>query len=272
MSRDKDFSAAQIETAIADYNVSGDLDFSEMPPLAQYCVCLIMTAMATAIAAGFDRYEAIPNLSLIYVVPVVIGSVLFGLGPALFSAVLGALAYNFFFTEPRFSLAVADTANIWAITVLFVIACVISAITSWGRRKGIDLQRTRQAQVALRVYAEGMAASRSIDDAARLTVASLKGFFQAPAVVLLSANGICDPQFADGERLTAIEMEAAISSSTSNSVVSSGVYPYDESRFDFWPVATISGRGRLSVLPSTRIGAPRIPARWWRLSLLCSAR
>ncbi|MGO7214185.1 DUF4118 domain-containing protein [Rhizobium ruizarguesonis] len=242
MSSDKDFSASQSEAAIADYNISDGLDFSEVSLLVRYFLCLIMAVMATAVAAGFDRYEAIPNLSLIYVIPVVIASVLFGLGPAVFSAVLGALAYNFFFTEPRFSLVVADTANIWAIALLFVIACVISAITSWGRQKGVDLERTRQAQAVLRAYAGRMKVSGSIDETARLTVASLTEFFQSPVVVLLSANKTDDPEIADGERLTAIEMEAARSSLVSNSVVTGGVYPYDESRFDFWPVATISGR------------------------------
>lgn len=247
MSGNKDFSSSQREAAMADYSISTVVNLSELSPVVRYFACLIMTAVATAVATGFDHQESIPNLSLIYVVPVVMGSVLFGLGPALFSAVLGTLAYNFFFTEPRFSLEVADTANIWAIALFFVVACIISAITSWGRRKEIELARARQAQAALGAYARRMTASRSIDEATKLTVASLTGFFQAPAVVLLLAKESGDPQIVDGERLTAIEMEAARSSLASNSVVTGGVYPYDDSRFDFWPVATTTS-DRLAII------------------------
>jgi K+-sensing histidine kinase KdpD len=71
------------------------------------------------VAVGVDRGVTIPNLSLVFVVPVVIAGVGFGLGSSLCSAILGALAYNFFLTEPRYSLVVDDPANIWAIGLLF---------------------------------------------------------------------------------------------------------------------------------------------------------
>lgn len=242
MSPDKSFTAPQVEAAIADYNIEESLDFSEVPPVLRYVICLIMTAMATAVAAGFDRYEAIPNLSLIYVLPVVAGSVFFGLGPSLFSAVLGALAYNFFFTEPRFSLAVADTANIWAIVLLFVVACIISAITAWGRRKGIDLERTRRMQAALKTYAGKMAASRSMEESTKLTLSALTGFFHSPAVIVFPALADGEPEVQGAEKLSAIEIEAAKSAWDSRLAVTGGVYPYDESRFDFWPVSTASGQ------------------------------
>lgn len=242
MSPDKNVTAPQAEAAIADYNIEEGLDFSQVPPLVRYLVCLVMTAMATAVAAGFDRYEAIPNLSLIYVLPVVAGSVFFGLGPALFSAVLGALAYNFFFTEPRFSLAVADTANIWAIVLLFVIACIISAITAWGHGKGIDLERTRRMQAALKTYARKMAASGSMEESTKLTLAAVTGFFRSPTVVVFPAERDGEPRVQGAEQLSTIEIEAAKSAWDSRLAVTGGVYPYDESRFDFWPVATASGQ------------------------------
>jgi K+-sensing histidine kinase KdpD len=242
MSPDKTMPAAQAEAAVAEFNIEDGLDVSQVPPLVRYLACLVMTAMATAIAAGFDRYEAIPNLSLIYVLPVVAGSVFFGLGPALFSAVLGALAYNFFFTEPRLSLAVADTANIWAIVLLFVVACIISAITAWGRRKGIDLERSRRMQAALKTYAGRMAASRSSEDATKLTLAAVTGFFQSPAVVVFAAEAEGEPRVQGAERLSAIEIEAARSAWDLRLAVAGGIYPYDQSRFDFWPVATFGTR------------------------------
>ena len=242
MSPEKNLTAPQGEAAIADYNIEEGLDVSEVPPVARYVICFVMTAMATAVAAGFDRYEAIPNLSLIYVIPVVVGSVFFGLGPSLFSAVLGALAYNFFFTEPRFSLAVADTANIWAIVLLFVIACIISAITAWGRRKGIDLERSRRMQAALKTYAGKMVASRSMEESTRLTLAAVAGFFHAPTVVVFPAQADGEPEVQGAEQLSAIEIEAAKSAWDSRLAVTGGVYPYDESRFDFWPVATASSQ------------------------------
>ena len=42
--------------------------------------------------------------------------------------------------------------------------------------------------------------------------------------------------------LLEVELEAARSSLTSGKVVPASVYPFDTSRFDFWPVATSTGR------------------------------
>ena len=64
----------------------------EAPAVVGYLASFAITALATFVAVGVDREVTIPNLSLIFVVPVIITGVGFGLGPSLFSAVLGALA------------------------------------------------------------------------------------------------------------------------------------------------------------------------------------
>ena len=96
--------------------------------LARYLVSIAMTAAATVIAVGIDSSVTIPNLSLIFVLPVIIAGVSLGLGPSLCSAISGALAFNFFLTEPRYSLAVDDPANIWAIGLLFVVGLIVSGV------------------------------------------------------------------------------------------------------------------------------------------------
>src|SRR5262245_66247587 len=100
----------------------------ETPPVAGYLASFAMTVVATVVAIGVDRAVTIPNLSLVFVVPVVVAGIGFGLGPSLCSAILGALAYNFFLTEPRYSLEVYDPAEIWAIGLLFVVGLIVSGI------------------------------------------------------------------------------------------------------------------------------------------------
>ena len=67
--------------------------------MVRYLASFALTA-ADGLALGVDSTVKIPNLSLIFVVPVIIAGVSLGLGPSLFSAILGALAFNFFLTEP----------------------------------------------------------------------------------------------------------------------------------------------------------------------------
>ncbi|NTF44303.1 DUF4118 domain-containing protein [Rhizobium rhizogenes] len=240
MSLEKDFSQSQTGI-VADPFVMRDTGLSEMPFVVQYLVSLIMAGMATAVAAGFDRYEAIPNLSLIYVLPVVVSSVAFGLGPALFCALLGALAYNFFFTEPRFSLAVADTANIWAIALLFIIGCITSAIASTRRRDAAELDRHRRGQETLQIYARQMIAATSTEEATHLTRSALVSLFHVPVAIIVSGKG--DNLTVEGEKnLSAMELEAIRTALNSKAIVNGGVYPFDQSRFDFWPAQVSTDR------------------------------
>jgi K+-sensing histidine kinase KdpD len=67
---------------------------------------------------------------------VIIAGVGLGLGPSLCSAILGALAFNFFLTEPRYTLAVDDPANIWAIGLLFVVGLIVSGVAFTSRQRG----------------------------------------------------------------------------------------------------------------------------------------
>ena len=51
------------------------------PAVVGYLASVAMTAVATVVAVGVDSAVTIPNLSLIFVVPVIVAGVGFGLGP-----------------------------------------------------------------------------------------------------------------------------------------------------------------------------------------------
>jgi two-component system sensor histidine kinase KdpD len=122
---------------------------SEAPAVVGYLASIGMTALATALAVSVDSQVMIPNLSLIFVVPVIAAAVGFGLGPSLCSAILGALAYNFFLTEPRYTLVVDDTANIWAIGLLFVVGLIVSGVAFTSRRRAVEAALMRRQATVL---------------------------------------------------------------------------------------------------------------------------
>src|SRR4029077_5898005 len=66
---------------------------TEADPLAsewvRYLAAIAMTAAATVVAIGVDSKVNIPNLSLVFVVPVIVAGVSLRLGPSLCSAILG---------------------------------------------------------------------------------------------------------------------------------------------------------------------------------------
>jgi K+-sensing histidine kinase KdpD len=251
--------AGRSETApVDDLEPSRALQLNRSPIVVRYLAAVIMTALATVVAVGLDTEVTIPNLSLIFVLPVVVAAVTVGLGPSLCSAVLGALAYNFFLTEPRYSLEVEDPANIWAIGLLFVVGCIASAVASIARRKADDALRLRQQAAVLRLYGREVASghSRSL---VSITADTLETLFRVPAVVILMSEENIIEKRGPIQLLNQVETEAAQSSLANRRPVRAGVYPFDASRFDFWPVVSPAGQEAVMGLafdPDERPAAP----------------
>ncbi len=107
---------------------------------------------------------AIPNLSLVFVIPAHRRRVTFGFGASFFSAILGALAFNFFLTEPRYTLNVDDPANIWAIALLFVVGCIASPLASIARRRADDAALLRRQAATLQTYSRDALAAETTSD------------------------------------------------------------------------------------------------------------
>ena len=194
--------------------------------VVRYLASFAMTAVATVVAVGVDSTVTIPNLSLVFVVPVIIAGVSLGLGPSLCSAILGALAFNFFLTEPRYTLAVDDPANIWAIGLLFVVGLIVSGVAFTSHRRATEAALLRRQASVLQGYSRDLVAADNTKAIVSITSQALAALFQVPVVVMLVSEdmvvsletvGDVEPQEA--------ELEAARSSLATGTVVRAGVYP-----------------------------------------------
>jgi K+-sensing histidine kinase KdpD len=228
----------------------------------RYLASIAMTAVATAVAVGVDSKVTIPNLSLVFVVPVIIAGVSLGLGPSLCSAILGALAFNFFLTEPRYSLAVDDPANIWAIGLLFVVGLIVSGVAYTSRQRATEAALLRRQATVLQGYSRDVVAADNTKAIVSVTSQALAALFQVPAVVMLVTEGrvVSLERVGDIEPKEA-ELEVARSSLATGTVARSGIYPDPASRFDFWPVKTAEGQNAVIGLAFDPDERPSTPDR-----------
>jgi K+-sensing histidine kinase KdpD len=228
--------------------------------VVRYLASFAMTAVATAVAVGVDSTVTIPNLSLVFVVPVIIAGVSLGLGPSLCSALLGALAFNFFLTEPRYTLLVDDPADVWAIGLLFVVALIVSGVAFTSRRRATEAALLRRQTTVLQGYSRDLVAADTTKAIVSITSKALAALFQVPAVVMLIADGrVVSLERVGDLKPQEPDLEAARSSLATRTVVRSGIYPNLASRFDFWPVETAEGQNAVIGLafdPDERPAAP----------------
>lgn len=216
----------------------------QMPLAAQYAVSLILVAVATMLAFVVEHLVPAPNLSLIFVLPVVIAATSFGWAPALATVVASVLAFDFFFTAPLYSFRIASSSDLWAAGLLLVIATIVSTVAAESRRRALEARRAAEQAQALQVLAHAVIEAAPPDEILRAVATALNQIFRAPSVIFIGQGGSVRPvASAGGAEIRGAEEEAAKGVLESKIAARAETYPFDQSRFDFWPVAAARDRG-----------------------------
>lgn len=228
-----------------------------LPPAAAYGLTLALVASATVVAVLFERLTPTPNLSLIFVLPVVIAAVSFGWRASLTAAVLGALAFNFFLIPPLYTLRVADAANVWALVLLLAVAALVSAVAGHARRKAQEAWEAAEQGLTLRDLARSLVGATSREGIARAGAQALSRLFGVPAAVLIDSGAEFEGFVVGGPALAEADKEGARWALASRLPSRAGEFPVEAAAFDFWPVVTGQRQGfvlgvRLSALADGR--------------------
>jgi K+-sensing histidine kinase KdpD len=206
-------------------------------PVIGYALALAMTAAATLVAWTVDHIAPAPNLSLIFVLPVVIAAVSFGWGAAFTAVLAGVLAYNFFLIEPRYTLRVAETANVWALALLLVIAVVVSAVAAQSRQRAMEALQAADQASAVHALARSLVGATDVRSIAAICAETISRVFASPAAVMIEADAALRSfSLAGGAQLTRADEEAAQWCAVSGLPTRGGAYPVAEADYDFWPV------------------------------------
>jgi two-component system sensor histidine kinase KdpD len=151
----------------------------------RYASALLTTAACTGVAfAMYPRFE-LSNLVMVYLLGVTVAGLRFGRAPALLTATLNVVAFDFFFVPPRFSLAISDAQYLVTFAVMLTIALVIANLMASVRQQ-TRVSGARERRTAL-LYAMSreLVATRGIESLARVAVSHVVEVFQCQAVVLL---------------------------------------------------------------------------------------
>ena len=151
-----------------------------------YGIAVLVVAVSVLIAFGLELALSLPlpSLSLVFLTGVRVVAARTSLAPAMAAAGLSFLVYNFFFTEPKFTLSIHHTHEL--VSVLFFLVMAIIGGNLAGRLKAqvAALRATNaQSQVLLDLNKE---LARAPDPAAlqHAAVQSIARFEQVPACLL----------------------------------------------------------------------------------------
>ena len=120
--------------------------------------------VATVAALFADRYVPLGNLSLIYLLAVLLTAIRCGMWPSIAASLLSFISYNFFFTVPYYTLSVFHHEQLITI-VFFLIVSVIVGNLAGRLRLQVDAMKTSGKRTAnLYDFSRKIAAAASLDD------------------------------------------------------------------------------------------------------------
>ncbi len=159
------------------------------PHLAAEPNAFIEAALAILIASACawvaERTFPVTSLSVVYMTAVVAVASRRGLGPAVASAILGFLAYNFLFTEPRFTFHVSRRGELLTLS-LFLAASLITGNLAARLRARAEAQ-TSIADRTNKLYdfSRRVASAATADDVIWASVSHVATTLRCEAILLM---------------------------------------------------------------------------------------
>ena len=98
-----------------------------------YAGAVALVVGTTAVGAATRAVLDVPDVEMLYVVAVLVSAVFLGRGPAIASAAVGVLAYDYFFVPPTFTLNVADLRYLFTFAMMFGIGLLVSSLADRAR-------------------------------------------------------------------------------------------------------------------------------------------
>jgi two-component system sensor histidine kinase KdpD len=153
-----------------------------------YWVGAGLVAGATLVSYAVASVVRTPDLTLIYLIAVVLAARSYGLWPSIWVSVLSMLAWDFFFTPPAFSLYMSDGRDIFSLSIFMTAALIVSTMTSYIRRQNVQLAQQAAYNGQLYEFSEKLAAIKTVDEIARFALSYVSSRLRRD-VVLLLGNG-----------------------------------------------------------------------------------
>ena len=240
--------------------------------IGPYLEGVLTTAVATGLGKLVDDVILLPNISLLYVVPVLIAAARHGLVPSLWVSGLSVLGYNFFFLPPLYKFTVHDPANIVALFFFMFVSIVASALAARTRAQTEAARREARTTADLYAFSRKIAGVIDLYDLLWTVATHLARLLNAEVVILMpektsDGNGKLEASaaFPPGTELSEADLAAARWSWDADQPTGKGTDTLPGGRWLFVPIRTSRSEiGVIGVL-SLKEGAGGLTAAERRL-------
>ena len=153
-------------------------------PWRAFAISAGAVALTTLFNIALQPLLGTNALDMIYLVPVIASATWLGLRPALVTSMLAALAYNFFFLPPIYTLTIQDPNNIVVFLVLGGVGIAAAQMAGRLRREANVGARTAAENAAIAAFGQRLGAVADENGTARATCEEVAALLGVSAQVL----------------------------------------------------------------------------------------
>jgi two-component system sensor histidine kinase KdpD len=180
-------------------------------PPRGYINSLALLIVITIIGWSIRSFISPTNLIMLYLLTVVVSAFFWGLRPAIMTAVLGVLAFDFFFIPPYFSFRTSDTEYIITVLGLILVGAVISFLVARTREHAEAAQIREKETGTLYALSQDLAVAMDNDAVIRAVTNDIREIFKWDVTFLLpEGDTLVEHPGSPGLRLDPNEVAVAL--------------------------------------------------------------
>jgi two-component system, OmpR family, sensor histidine kinase KdpD len=213
--------------------------------LPAHGAALAAVVIASCAAWAADALFPVASLSLVYMTAVVAVAARFGLAPALTTAAAGFAAYNFFFTEPRFTFQVSRQGEVLTLGLFLAASVLTGNLAARLRAKVNALRAISDRTNRLFEFSRRAAGAARFDDVVWATVSHVAATLDCETILLapdMSGDLVIVGGFPPEDQIDIRDMSAARYAWDKGEVSGHGSGTLPMAKWLFLPVATANRR------------------------------
>jgi len=157
--------------------------------LRPYLASLAIIAGALLLGEGLRQWLDVANIGVVFLMGVLVSALSFGLGPGIFTSVVSALAFNFFFLPPLYTFTIGDPESIVTFIFFLIVSAVASDLTSRVRAQAMAARQRARMTENLYLFSKKLAGTGTLDDVLWATAFQIASMLKVRVVLLLPEHG-----------------------------------------------------------------------------------
>ncbi len=175
-----------------------------------YLASLVLVAMITAIGWLIHSFISPVNLAMLFMLGVVFIAWRRGLRPAIFTAVIGVVAFDFFFIPPYLSFRISDTEYLITFAGMIIVGALISLLVARAHENADAAQIREKETGTLYDLSKDLAILMDVNSIFAAVIKHISGIFQWESVFLLpEGNEVVISEGSPGLHLDADDIAVA---------------------------------------------------------------